>query len=36
MRKLISTLLFAALTLAISSCGEKIYYASDFGIVPGT
>ena len=36
MRKLFSALLFAAIAFFVSSCGEKIYYASDFGIVPGT
>ena len=36
MRKLFSTLLFAIVALFFSSCGEKVYYASDFGIVPDT
>ena len=36
MRKLFSTLLFAVVALFFSSCGEKVYYASDFGIVPDT
>lgn len=36
MKKLFSTLLFAAFTLFISSCVEKVYHASDFGIVPDT
>ena len=36
MRKLFSTLLFAVVALFFSSCGEKVYYASDYGIVPNT
>ena len=36
MRKLFSFLFIATFTLLASSCGEKVYRASEFGIVPNT
>lgn len=36
MKKLFSILIIVTLALVVSSCAEKVYHASDFGIVPDT